>query len=701
MADIYIDSNAPVDSPLGTTSNPHNNIEDYVGSINDGDTVHLSGTFRPSKAIDVLFGTGYNLGFIAFVIKVGHELKTGDRIVVSGVTPSGYNGVYSVFTSAQEAILVGSILDPGAYSSGGTIKIEGGRGSFLTFSNLTDVTIKQWEGMPEYIVRGDTEIASFVSTSNHYITDLNDLSVANSAVDFVSIVEDWDTSFKTLNKSNGGTFSAHQGHMEKRDAATIDVPANTGSYYYDTVNKKINIIPSSGAASAHTYSWCKGGVAGWEFVSCNRVKVSGGKFYLFTDPDNGQGYGVKGSNCVNCSIEDCTAIDCGYHHFGFAGSNNDNCDIINCKASGTVSNGTNVGRASFVIFNDSPTIPLRGSIDNCEGYIHPLLNTAGKVVGEDGGLDDHRTDASMGLFHHIGVNPSASINGVIIKNCKIYGFNDQLTGLGTLFGASATHNTPVVAVPDEWDSSKYPVKIVDCEAHGVDAIDYREQSIAFIRCYFDPSADTYHLAGGSIVFGRSIGNGEHMKILMDSCVCISPANTSAGIIITRTNATTGLSDLRLLNCHIHTRDLVSPNSVNIVGDGTLGIIQNVFSVETGATSPSVVFQNSNNPSLLGATNDNLYDDAFVNGSNITGINSMALWLGKRDFDGIQQDVDSSLNSDFSPIFRSSLYSTKKVLSGDVTKKGINGNLYDGHYGPYQFRKTNIVDVGNLVTIPSM
>lgn len=51
----------------------------------------------------------------------GHTLVVGDKTVVAGVTPSGYNGTYIVLTVPEANTFTAELLsDPGAYTSGGT-----------------------------------------------------------------------------------------------------------------------------------------------------------------------------------------------------------------------------------------------------------------------------------------------------------------------------------------------------------------------------------------------------------------------------------------------------------------------------------------------------------------------------------------------------------------------------------------------------
>ena len=58
---------------------------------------------------------------VATFTNTAHTLNTGDKTTVAGVTPSGYNGVYTGVTRIDANTWSGTLVaDPGAYTSGGT-----------------------------------------------------------------------------------------------------------------------------------------------------------------------------------------------------------------------------------------------------------------------------------------------------------------------------------------------------------------------------------------------------------------------------------------------------------------------------------------------------------------------------------------------------------------------------------------------------
>jgi len=58
---------------------------------------------------------------VTFTTSAAHTLAVGDKTVIAGVTPSGYDGTYIVVSVPSTTQFTAELLsDPGAYTSGGT-----------------------------------------------------------------------------------------------------------------------------------------------------------------------------------------------------------------------------------------------------------------------------------------------------------------------------------------------------------------------------------------------------------------------------------------------------------------------------------------------------------------------------------------------------------------------------------------------------
>ena len=67
------------------------------------------------------------------------DVDVGDWVLVEGVTPSGYNGVYKVTAVATNSVSWAELSDPGAFSSGGTLTSEGSAPSGVNFNAASPV----------------------------------------------------------------------------------------------------------------------------------------------------------------------------------------------------------------------------------------------------------------------------------------------------------------------------------------------------------------------------------------------------------------------------------------------------------------------------------------------------------------------------------------------------------------------------------
>ena len=93
---------------------------------------------------------------ITFTTAASHNLSTGDTVIVTNASPSGYNGTYTVTaTPTSTKFTVANAVNPGAWVSGGTIK----RVSTLTGRTLTLTTGTSWSS--------STSTITFTTATSH------------------------------------------------------------------------------------------------------------------------------------------------------------------------------------------------------------------------------------------------------------------------------------------------------------------------------------------------------------------------------------------------------------------------------------------------------------------------------------------------------------------------------------------------------
>lgn len=110
---------------------------------------------------------------VSIVTATDHGLSVGDQVVVSGVTPSGYNGTFkvtSVTTSRPYRFRYSMASDPGTYSSGGTAnKVTGNELSGLTWAAATATA----DSPVAHGLSNGQSITTFGMTPNAYGTTAN------------------------------------------------------------------------------------------------------------------------------------------------------------------------------------------------------------------------------------------------------------------------------------------------------------------------------------------------------------------------------------------------------------------------------------------------------------------------------------------------------------------------------------------------
>lgn len=85
-----------------------------------GGKISINGAKRPRTAITAASSTGSDFTITA----PGHSISNGQSIVIEGMTPSGYNGTFTVDSVAGDDITVLSVLNPGTGTDFGDVRQE-------------------------------------------------------------------------------------------------------------------------------------------------------------------------------------------------------------------------------------------------------------------------------------------------------------------------------------------------------------------------------------------------------------------------------------------------------------------------------------------------------------------------------------------------------------------------------------------------
>jgi len=74
------------------------------------------------KEVRTVSTASWATNVITYTTSAAHGLAVGDRVRVTGISPSGYNGIYTTVTGTTgSTVKVANTTDPGAYSSGGSL----------------------------------------------------------------------------------------------------------------------------------------------------------------------------------------------------------------------------------------------------------------------------------------------------------------------------------------------------------------------------------------------------------------------------------------------------------------------------------------------------------------------------------------------------------------------------------------------------
>lgn len=105
-----------------------------------GGNIRLSGITRPRVAITAASSTATTMTITA----VGHGLAPADEIIVEGMTPSGYNGKWTVATTPDaDTLTITSAADPGPGTVFGDVREQEPEGTAITaaVSDATSITL--------------------------------------------------------------------------------------------------------------------------------------------------------------------------------------------------------------------------------------------------------------------------------------------------------------------------------------------------------------------------------------------------------------------------------------------------------------------------------------------------------------------------------------------------------------------------------
>jgi len=278
-----------------------------------------------STAVTVTGGS-WSSSVATLTFSTASVFQVGDTVVVSGVTPSGYNGTYVLMAVSTTSISYALVANPGAWSSGGSIKSD------------------------------DRVPVSFSTTSGSAVVIVNDVGSGLDAFDVVDI--------KTQ-VSVGGLvlFGLYQVTPISTDQYSIIARDALGNFAYAT-----STITSGGAVPSFTFT---NGSAIVKVTLNNHGLVVGDTFPILVETNAGS-MSLLGNYIVQ-SLDNASPANIFYVNAASAATT-----TSTLTASGTGSVATLTHSTSYTIPVGS-TIVVAGMTPNYNGTHTVTASSAGSV----------------------------------------------------------------------------------------------------------------------------------------------------------------------------------------------------------------------------------------------------------------------------------------------------------------------------------
>lgn len=312
--------------------------------------------------------------------------KTLDKLYTSGVATYGNGNAVNTGTTVY-------LANTFQGNSTGTVINK------LKLRPCDNLTVTQWPGMPQAVVRGDIPGATWAGAAGVYTTTLpqadNTWGETDGIADYVaSVVYNWDASIDWQGR--------HYGHLQRAANAAACV---AGSYLYFYDADGVDNIPGNGddrlltvgigaSDSTALLAWCRGNVHGGEFGAetyaswpahnstgsptlgnytqpVTNFKINGIHFYLWCDSGFGNrgstisiAYGVRIADAVNCKATNIVTIDPGYHGIGAVGDACYGVVFEDCIVWGGAPNSSS-GNSSYVFYTGFLGLNNIANVDQC------------------------------------------------------------------------------------------------------------------------------------------------------------------------------------------------------------------------------------------------------------------------------------------------------------------------------------------------
>ncbi len=355
----------------------------------------------------------------------------------------------------------------------------------LILAGLSNITVAQWAGQEQAVLRGDRVITS--AWSGGPTVWSTTLAPGQTAA---AVVVDWDTSVDS--------FGRHYGFLRAATDFTT-VSAIPNSFLFDGATRTLTVNLNGDDPTAHQVAYCVGGTDGLTIYGgsggVTNVTVDGIHSYLWADRTPGTGYGFKMRDCRNSVLRNHVAIDNGYHGTGWVNYSVPNTN--NHEENGVVWGAND---DSCYVFYTSVGDVTGARWTDCVAYKYTILGRGGSPISP--------FDKCTGFhWHTSGAGPL--VKDLEATGCRVYEFAD-----GNTAPAFAGQNSATAGDTNNWLT--YPARLIGCAViRGKGGLVY-PNATAFVRCSLD-----YSLAGSSATSSEAVfadnGGGGPGAFLFDAC----------------------------------------------------------------------------------------------------------------------------------------------------------------------------------------
>lgn len=420
--------------------------------------------------------------------------------------------------------------------------------TLFALSSRTGVTIRQWPGMPQAVIRADAVVAgSFVDSGAGYWTTTIEASLNNSGNTPVATVG-YDAN--TWTGTNGDTL--YRGIM--RSVAAGSVAATNYSFNYNNTTGELRVrMDGSLNPNSFVVTLVRGGsYKNFDLSGCTNCYVYDLVGHLAGLLSTSSGYVFSLTNCTNCHYVNCKAHNGGFHPFGAIGSGgsttNDYNFFIRCTGAGGGTNST-----IFVHYCDED-VQYSGYRD-CVAHVHYHLDYEGaSCYSSPTGCTGFHMHTAAAIVNNGGTNERSGneIVDIEITRCRAYCYQSGVYGCK---GFSYTDLPEFTGTT--YQTTGRAARFVECQSWDDSNLTCNNPAL-FQRCILrlTEAGTSGVITTGAIKCNEQTAGGTGTFLtclpLFDSCVIIvNSDNASAGNIFEpRTTAYTAGSGPALMNCTI-------------------------------------------------------------------------------------------------------------------------------------------------------